>query len=238
MFCPVDGDEFRQGITQCPEHDVALVEEPPDLDVAPRWTDRLDDQFGMMAAFLIFVAAAIVYAIFGATASIIIAVTRDDDPGLFEDALLFQDIANVAFPIAIAALGVLIAALLLRAYLNLTDPDGERRRNDDETVAVRGPIPGGLMRVLSWLTIVFALLWAGTGIATSEDRARYETASSTFGFGDEDEEEPDETFLDLLSLHYAAYAGGVGCLAIMGAGLIARTYRRMEPTPEPKRESA
>jgi hypothetical protein len=81
-------------------------------------------------------------------------------------------------------------------------------------------------------------LWAGTGIATSEDRARYTTAITTFGVGDGDEEEPDETFLDLLSLHYAAYAGGVGCLAIMGAGLIARTYRRMEPPTRPEQEPA
>ena len=32
MYCPVDGDEFVEGVTRCPEHDVHLVEEPPELD--------------------------------------------------------------------------------------------------------------------------------------------------------------------------------------------------------------
>ena len=31
MYCPVDGDEFVEGVTRCPEHDVDLVEEPPEL---------------------------------------------------------------------------------------------------------------------------------------------------------------------------------------------------------------
>lgn len=32
MYCPVDGAEYREGITRCPEHDVDLVDEPLEPD--------------------------------------------------------------------------------------------------------------------------------------------------------------------------------------------------------------
>lgn len=79
-----------------------------------------------------------------------------------------------------------------------------------------------LIRLLFALTVVFALLWAGTGIATSREQVEYR---SSFGFGS-DAESPSDSFITLATVNTAAYTGGVASLAIMGAGLIARTHER------------
>ena len=85
------------------------------------------------------------------------------------------------------------------------------------------------MRVLFALTIVFALLWAGTGAATSEERAEYSTG--IVGISEGLPNEPDDSFITLVSIYYAAYGLGIACLAIMGAGLIVRANRRMDDSP-------
>lgn len=84
------------------------------------------------------------------------------------------------------------------------------------------------MRLLFALTVIFALLWAGTGIATSSEQAGF-----TGSWPSSSQQEPEDTFVTLLALNYAAYSGGVSCLAIMGAGLIVTGHRRLQGASVP-----
>ena len=223
MFCPVDGDEFVEGITRCPEHHVELVEEPPELEESLSWIDRFNDRTGVRIAFLVFVIAAVVYALSGFTTALIYLTSELQDERTFETAQIFQEVQSATFPVAIATLGILAGALLLRGYL-LMDKRASMRIGPDQAIEEQegeGPISPGLMRVFFTLTVMFALLWAATGIATSKEQAEY---STPFGVGSD--EEPIDTFILLVALNHGAYTGGVTCLAIMGAGLIARTHRR------------
>lgn len=224
MYCPVCGDEFVNGITRCPEHDVELVDEPPEFDEPLSWVDRFNDRAVLRVTFIVFLVAAVVYAISGSTTAILFQFTQSGNDYSFEKAQLAQQIQTASFPVAIAALGILAGALLLRAYISITEesetPGVEHPR---ESAIGLSPISQGVMRLLFALSVVFALMWAGTGIATSQDQIE----RRSIRFGTEPEDQPTDTYLLLLMLNYVAYTGGVTSLAIMGAGLMAGAHRRM-----------
>jgi hypothetical protein len=52
MYCPIDGDEFRERVTRCPEHGVDLVEEPPDLEKPISWIARFNDRAAVRLSFV------------------------------------------------------------------------------------------------------------------------------------------------------------------------------------------
>jgi hypothetical protein len=227
MYCPICGDEYREGITRCPEHDVELVEDRPEIEQPLSWVDRFNDRTAVRITFLVFLAAAATYAVTGMSGALLYLLTvfRDWEPTTARD--LMHGIQLAAFPVAIAALGVLIGALALRTYLILDNgPAAIDVRPVEEETVNKGLIPPTLMRILFYLTILFALVWAGTGIASSREEAEYElNPAGVFEGG----EEPSDSLITLSAINYAAYSGGVACLAIMGAGLIVRTYKRSPP---------
>jgi len=213
-YCPVDGDEYLDSVTRCPDHDVELVDEEPNLPEAMSWVERLNDRLAMRVAFILFFLAATVYAVAGTVAGLLIAL----DPlkqSHFERSFQFSTIQEAAFPLAIAALGVMIAALALRGYLE----PGELRVTADADEMKRPSTGEGPMRLLFALVVVFALLWAGTSIAISRERSGPQELFQ--------EEQANDTYITLSALNYSAYSVGTSCLAIMGASLIMRAYRRM-----------
>lgn len=220
MYCPIDGDEFREGITRCPEHGVDLVEEPPDLEEPASWIDRFNDRTAVHLSFVVLLLAAVIYAIAGFITAGIYLMTQLQHWKAIETAQVFNQVQAAAFPVGLAAFGALAGALLLRTYLLFSDRASVSSSSDEESAP--GPIPGTIMRLLFALTVVFALLWAGTGIATSRDQVE---SSASFGFGGTPEE-PDDSFITLLTLNHVGYTGAVASLAIMGAGLILRTHQR------------
>jgi hypothetical protein len=228
MYCPVCGDEYIERVTHCPEHDVALVEDPPDLNESISWVDRFNDRTAVRVAFMIFLVATVLYAISGFASATLFMLSQFRNWTAHEASALLNSIQTAFFPIALAALGTLAGALLLRTYLRATQASelstGDDGRSHD-SIRV-GPIGSGIMRLLFAQTVVFALLWAGTGIATSREQIKQRTALQ---FLANEEDRPDETFITLATLNYAAYVGGVACLAIMGAGLIVTGHRRLEP---------
>ncbi|MDQ3987588.1 MAG: hypothetical protein M3280_13970 [Actinomycetota bacterium] len=227
MYCPVCGDEFREGVTRCPDDDVDLVEEPPELEEPLSWLERLDNRTAVRVTFIVLVVTAAVYALTGSIGAALLLFIETRDRDMFETVQFFQHVQSGSSAVAIAALGTLSGALLLRAYLTMSTPERTQSFSKNAELVLGnesgGPIGRALMRVLFALTVLFALLWAGTGIATSRERAEY---STTFGF-QTDQEEPDSTFLTLLTLNYVGYAGGLACLAVMGAGLLVGGHQRL-----------
>lgn len=202
MYCPIDGDEFREGITRCPEHNVDLVEELPDLEEPASWIDRFNDRTAVRLSFLVLLLAAVIYAIAGFITAGIYLMTQLQHWKTIETAQVFNQVQAAAFPVGIAAFGALAGALLLRTYLLFSDGASVSSSSDEES-SVPGPIPGAIMRLLFALTVVFALLWAGTGIATSRDQVEN---SASFRFGGAPEE-PDDSFITLLTLNHVGYTG-------------------------------
>lgn len=115
---------------------------------------------------------------------------------------------------------------LSSSCLSVDGSGGEQSDVEDEIpakpVATGGPISPGLMRLLFALTVAFALLWAGTGIAISRQRVENTQVIGLPG----EQRKPDDTQVTLGMLNYAAYSGAAACLAIMGAGLIVGVHQR------------
>lgn len=221
MYCPICGDEFRDGITRCSEHDVDLVEEPPFVEEPPpRWNDRV----AVRVVFVIFLIAAVTYGISGFISGTIFAMVQLREWS-YENAQLFDGVQSAMFPVALAAFGVLAGAALLRIYTGTGTPARVLTERADlpGSISTGGPIGLVLMRVLFALTVLFALLWAGTRVAMSGDHAEFMTRFGTpTGF-----EEPGDTFATLLALNYGAYSAGVACLTIMGAGVLVGIHQRL-----------
>ncbi|MFN2526357.1 MAG: hypothetical protein ABR505_08860 [Actinomycetota bacterium] len=236
MYCPIDGEEFREGITRCPEHGVELEEEPPEIEELLSFLDRFNDRIIMRITFVVLLAAAFVYAVSGATVAFLYLMIQFRDWEADSAAFSLQQIQSAAFPIGIAALGGMVGAVILRIYLRHPERRSEdARASDSERDPDRsfGPISPTVMRLLFALTVLFALLWAGTGIATSKEQVELTHA---FGNVAGERPEPSDTYLTLAALNYAGYTGGVAALAIMGAGLIAGTHERphrkkVDPVP-------
>ena len=225
MYCPVCGDEYVEGVTRCPEHDIDLVSEPPELDESLSWLDRFNDRVILRITFIVFVVAALVYAISGAATAVLYHFIQgggQDDS--FEKAQLAQQIQTAAFPVALAALGILVGALLLRTYISV---DGKSQTfgvdGSPGGVALLNPLGHGLMRFLFALSVVFTLLWAVTGIASSQEQIERTSVRISTEVG----EEPADAYLLLLTLNLIGYVGGVASLAIMGAGLMVGAHRRI-----------
>lgn len=226
MYCPVDGAEFREGTTRCPEHDVDLVDEPPDLGEPLSWVERFTDRTAVRLSFLVFLIAAVVYALAGVVSALIVLMVQLRQWRATEPATVLYEVQSAAFPVAVAGFGALAGALVLRTYLVLSQrqrvDSEEPPVSDDGTTSTAGPIPSVIMRLLFALTIVFSLMWAVTGIATSRQQAEY---SSSFAFGGV-EDKPGESYITLQALNYVGYSGGVTSLAIMGAGLVLQAHER------------
>jgi hypothetical protein len=225
VYCPVDGDEYVEGITRCPEHDVDLVEQPPEIDDSTGWATGTYERLGLRIALAVVVVAAIVHAVAGAAAAVI-SGSRAAFEGDVTRALLLGDVAEAAFRVLIGATGVLGGALLFRTYAKVgswTDDEAAPDADVASPTRTSRGLSTEIMRILFALVVVFTLLWVGTGVATAADNAEY--FARVFGGGMA--ETPPQSFVTLSTLHTVAYFGGVACLAIMGALLSLRAYERV-----------
>jgi hypothetical protein len=219
MYCPVDGDEFVEGVVRCPEHDVDLVEEPPELDdeEVRDFVDYFSEAKSLRTARRVLVVAAIVYAIAGVLTSVLYGLANIQGGDSFDLVNIVSSAQMAGRVVALAALGVMTGTLLLRAYTWL--------RNGDRRVVNGEPSPAdGLTRLLLALLVVFTILWALSGIATAGNDADSQTGMVTFGG---QEEEPSKTYVNLTAIHFAAYNGAVACLVLMAGRLIVQWHRRL-----------
>jgi hypothetical protein len=218
-YCPVDGDEYREGIERCLVHDVDLVDDPPEVERTARWFDRLNSRAWVRVAFWIMVVASLLYAVFGAIASLLFAsAIAGGDTFTAPEAL--AKLSQAAFPVALGAFGVIAAAALTRTYSEGIRPTTEAERPED---AARNRLRREVMRVLFALTVVFTLMWVVTGVLTTTTQT-----DSAFGvllqLG---AEKPDDWLITLFNLNTLSYYGGVACFAIMGATLLLAAYDRI-----------
>lgn len=221
MYCPVDGIEYREGVTRCPEHDVDLVPDPPDVAPAPpSFWQRLDAESAARAAFAAVVGAGVVYAAAGVVVNVMFPIlVRRDSAGY--DWLQYVHSANqAAWSVGVAALGALAAGVLVRVYSRLSSRPAPA---DSESPPLGWD---RLMSVLFTLVVLFAAIWVATGVATAQESARL--TANPFALSSE-QEMPSDTMLDLFALHYASFACGVGSLAIMGALVLRRAHARIGP---------
>lgn len=220
MFCPVDGTEWREGITRCPEHDVDLVDEPPEIVESPSAFERLRGEGLAGAAAIVVAIAGIVYAVTGVIFNgwVALAQKRQWEPTTPIDAVQF--LQSAAWAAGLGALGCLGAAVLSRVYLRLArPPDQVAEEADDEEDDY--PVPQGawFVPLLSTLTGCFAVAWFGLSLWLAWESA---TAPVAEIFGDE-----GSLAADLYFFQNAALAGLGGSLATLGALLMARAHDRL-----------
>lgn len=145
MYCPVCGDEYREGITRCPEHDVELVEEPPELEEAPSWLDRFNDRIALRVTFIILVISGVVYALSGFVTGALFGLAEFQNSQSADMIRVLQPVQSAFWSIGKASLGVLAGAVLLRGYLSLSR-GSERALSDDERSLGPGSVGGPSLR--------------------------------------------------------------------------------------------
>ena len=220
MYCPVDGDEFVEGITHCPEHDVDLVDDPPagDDEEVRNFVDYFIEGKSLRTARRVLVWAAIVYAVAGVITGVLYGLANiqgGDSFDLFNVVSTAQEAGRV---VALAALGVMTGTLLLRAHVWLRQEDRQPVNGGELAPA------DGLTRFLLGFLVVFTIMWAITGIATAGDTADFQSGMVTFGG---QEEEPSKTLVSLYAIHHASYNAAAACLVIMAGRLIVLWHRRL-----------
>jgi hypothetical protein len=221
MYCPVDGTEWREGITRCPQHDVDLVDEPPDLEeperARPSATARLDAAAG--PASVAVALAGIVYAVSGAASALWKALNDDVGPfGAASGVTAFDFAQSASWAIGLGSFGCLAAAVLAKTYSRLRLPAPPRADEGDD-----GDLPpesGSLfMTVVSTLAICFAIAWIGIAVLIA-----WKTRDLGEGLYFTGE---DEDLGHLYAYQSAAAACTLGSIAVMGSLLMARAHDRL-----------
>ncbi len=220
MYCPVDGTEWRDGIVRCPEHDIDLVDEPPEEDeVPPRPAAgaHLDALAGPAAIAVAL--AGIVYGAAGALSSVWKALNDDIGPfGTSSGVTAFDFAQSASWAIGLGAFGCLAAAVLARTYSRMTLPPAPRE--DDEDDDDLPPEGGGLfMTVVSTLTICFAAGWMAVALLIAWKTRNLGEGLVLSG--------PDEGLGRLYAYQSALAACTLGSIAVMGSLLMARAHDRL-----------
>lgn len=199
-YCPACGAEYLEGVEECADCGLPLVDEPPELEEGPSFLDRVTAAWVLRGVFLALIVSAVAYAFIG-IATMLFFVFSDDSPyeGGFNLIHDLNEVQTSLFGIAVASIAILGGALLIRRY---EEPNTFRLR--PSTVA---------LRILFWIVVIFSAIWAVTGIATSRLQTDQSLGLQNVGEG----EEPSESDVTLLMLHYAAYIGGTTAFAIMVA---------------------
>lgn len=219
MYCPVDGSEWREGITRCPEHDVDLVDEPPESQEDRPWLggtrlEGLPGTAGLAAAL-----AGIAYAVTGTLFNLwgALSSTAGMEP---HGMTVLRFAQSASFAVGLGSLGCLGAAVLATTYARLTRPAPPELDEDDEDEDDLPPEGGGtFMTVVSTLAICFAVAWMALAVVLAW-KTRNLGGDSFFGSG-------DDGVIDLLAYQSAAAACTIGSVAVMGSLLMARVYDRL-----------
>lgn len=226
MYCPVDGDEFRESITRCPEHDIDLVAEPPDLDKDEElatFAAELRSIGWMRTAFWIAIAGAVLYGVLSAIYGVFYVLLNlqvvhmgDSLQALFAGSLVGKSVA-------LGGLAALAGGVMYRGYAWLRAPGGNPG-------AIVGHQPEGSERgVLSQTVfttfLIFAGLWAATGIAVSKAQARFEFQAGAMMQGNA--QPVSDAMINVYAVHYGCYVVALALFASMAAGLMLRAHRAL-----------
>lgn len=228
MYCPVDGMEYREGITRCPQHDVPLVDEAPEIEEEPGILERLDLEGAAGIAVVVVAVTSLAWAISAIFVNgwFALAASRDwEPPGVLD---VFHVVQGAAGPIALGTLGFLGAALMSRGFARLggRTPEAETEEpapSEDGPPELTGAA-GWIVTLLTSLVVVFVIAWIATGIAVSIEQIGAEGnlfPGSPF-------EGPSDSYLKLSALNDAAYTCGFGALVTLAALLMARAYDRVD----------
>lgn len=227
MYCPVDGMEYREGITRCPEHDVDLVPQPPtgpelDDDEDESWLERVGLEGVPGIAAIVVALAGVVYAVAGTIFSLWTALGTSAE--LLESAPVktARFAQSASWAIGLGAFGCLAALVLARAYVRLQEPPArpEEEEEDDED-DLPPESPSSFVPVVSTLTICFAVVWMGLAIAVAwktrslGDGLVFQSSDSDNGLG------------RLFAYQAAAAACTLGSLAVTASLLMARAHDRL-----------
>jgi hypothetical protein len=223
--------EYREGLTRCPQHDVDLVDEPPELEeeLRPSFLDRIDDRAAIRYTFIAALGAAALYAITGVAFSLLI-MFQDGAAWESKVPLYLEYTQRAAWTIALAGVAAIGGAVLVRTYARLRDP-GPAPGEDD---GAEGGPGDGMIRLLYTLVVVFALVWAATSVATAWETAQFEN-SARGGFPTSFDE-PSQTFLALIAVQNASWACGTAAVVVMGGTLLRRLQVRMTRGEAPRSE--
>ena len=216
-YCPNCGAEYLEGVQECADCEIPLVDEPPEGEEERSVFERVTARWVLRGVFFTLIVSAVTYAFIGVGTMLYFVL--GDDPtgeGSFD---LIQDLNELQtglFRVAIACVAILGGAVLMKLYEVPSTP-----RLRPSTVA---------LRTLFWIVVIFSVAWAATGIATS----RLQTEQS-LGVNSFEQEEPTESDVTLLMLHYSAYAGGTAAFAVMlGLFMLGQTRSaRDEGSPAP-----
>ena len=197
-YCPNCGAEYLEGIEECADCRLPLTDEPPEPEDEQSLLDRLTAAWVLRGVFGALVLSAAAYALIG-VGTMLFFVLSDDSPdgSSFDLVRDLNEIQTGLFRVAIACVAILGGAVLVKRY---EDPSTLRLR--PSTLA---------LRTLFWIVVLFSIVWAVTGIATS----RIQTEQSLGLRGVQEQEETSESDLTLLTLQYAAYVGGTAAFAVM-----------------------
>lgn len=217
MYCPVDGMEYREGITRCPQHDVPLVDEPPEEDepepLLGRW--RVDGMAG--PASIAVALSGIVYAVAGTINALWAAMAELPDGASGGTITIARFAQSGSWAVGLGAFGCLAAAVLAKAYARLTGPRLPADEEDDEEL----PAESGdwFVPLVSTLTVCFAVVWGAVAIVIAW---KTKTLDDSVLFGS-----PDDGLTDWFAYQGAAAACTLGSLAVVGSLLMARAYDRL-----------
>lgn len=225
MYCPVDGIEWREGITRCPEHDVELVDEPPEVEEEPSLLKGFSSDGAMRAGVRVVGWAAVLYAVSGILVSGWFALARQrrwTETSVL-DALQLAHEASTK--VALGTLGLIAAAVLGRTFIRLGAPTATQPAGpagDDEGMPPSGA-EAWVVTLLTSLVIVFVVVWVASAVAVSWEEAQFVTSFGRPG----PTSPPSQTYVNLSALQGASYACGLGALVTLGALLMARAYDRL-----------
>ena len=231
MYCPVDGAEYREGYTRCPDHNVELVEFPPeDLEEdEPFFIFNLDT--AIRVVFIVFVIAAGLYAILGASAAALFAAAGPR--GNPEWAITLQSVGLGVSRVAYGTFGILAGAVVVQILLRMRR-DEEADRGKRWLAASEGR-KNTVMRFLFALFVLQVLIYAGTSLATSRLQGEFRAGLTSFESGVD--EEPSEATILLFTLNIASYAIGVAAFGLMAGKLIVDVHSRISAVDEERVEA-
>ena len=205
-YCPNCGAEYLDDIERCADCGVALVDEPVEVEETPSWLERLSGRLVLRGLLAVLCVAAAIYAVVGVTSAVMFLLVDERSEDIFNTIQTLNEIQTGVFRLGLACLGVLAGAVLIKRY-------EERGRG-----VVRPP--SLVMRILFWTVVIFSVIWALTGVATSRFQAE-QTYRPTQFLGEE-QDAPSDWEITLVTLHYAAYVVGSSAFAIMVAMFIAK----------------
>lgn len=220
MYCPIDGDEFQEGFTHCPEHDVELVDELPDdffRAATLSWAARLKLNLLLQIAFFLLVVSACIRVVAAVSNGILYLIATFGSEGDFgRKYVIASTVESTASGILFSCLVVMAGFLVIEIFSKMA-PRALRKKTRDGTTPDPLDWRDRVMRLLFALFIGFALMHIVAALVTSNAEAELRTSFGAFGGG---AEPPSDLVNTMFALKYASYGGASATLGLMLAWFV------------------